>query len=451
MKRITIAAFIVAGVIAVCSVLYSVYRSNEKPEIVKKPSKLSTTTEETRPYDKGEESYKEKRIAELEERIKELTERYESRIESLEALLAQEQPSALECVENAKIAEEALSETGIYGHVYGSDRRPIQWIDIWVTAEDTKNRQSVASDKDGYYEITNLRPGYYYAECELYPGDKVILEVILGKMTPQDFGSKGLGRLYGTVYDEKGNPVKVRVQLMGPQYNVIRAESDDYGNYEFIDLPREKYTVSICKGSLLPNIFSEPIEIPENTSEYKHDIHLSGLSISGRVFDEQTNKSLRGIKIQAHCEIGGGYGIVYTYSDEDGYYGFKNLASGNYNLQFWPQDYAYKAIAVTINQSITNYDIGLEPINPFWLLIQDQYGKGIRSHFKYSIHGTSINMSVGPCPPERGGFYAIRNVGPGEYTIGITADGYEPFRGPVSLPKDGYPKDEPFRITINKL
>lgn len=454
MRRRIIGALIVAGVIAFCALLYSIYRPNEEAQVaqvMKDPFKPLTTIEEARPYDKGEKIGKEERIKELEGKIKGLTEQYESRIESLENLLAQEQPLAAECEENAKIAEDILSKTGIQGNVYDSQRKMAQWIDINVTEEDTGNRHSVTSNEDGYYEIKNLRPGFYYAECELYPGDNVILEVLLGRVTTQDFGSKNLARLYGTVFDEKGKPIKVKVQLMSPQYNVIRADTDDYGNYEFINLPREKYRVSICKRSSLPDVFATPIEIPENTTEYEHDIYLSGLSISGRVFDEQTGEPIYGIKIQAHCRIEDDLNIVYAFSGLGGYYRFGNLASGDYNFQFWPQNYAYKSVAVKVNQNITNYDIELNPVNPFWLLIQDQYGNGIRSHFKYSINGVSTNMTVGPCPPEKGGFYAIRNLEPGNYNIGITADGYEPFKGSVDLPKEGYPRDEPFQIVINRL
>jgi len=270
-------------------------------------------------------------------------------------------------------------------------------------------------------------------------------------MTTQDFGSKTLARLFGTVFDEKGKPVKVKIQLMSPQYNVIRADSDDYGNYEFTNLPREKYRVSICKGSGLPNVFSKPITIPENTTEYEHNIHLSGLSLSGRVLDEQTGEPVHNVKIQAHCEIEGDINMVYAFSNQKGYYAFENLASGNYTFQFWPQNYAFKSVAATINGNTSNFDVELSPVNPLWILIKDQDGRGIRSHFTYSMRGTATSMTVGPCPPEKGGFYAIRNLGPGKYTIGITADGYEPFEGTISLPEEGYPKDEPFEITINRL
>ncbi|MBI5116066.1 hypothetical protein HZA56_06300 [Candidatus Poribacteria bacterium] len=453
MRRRTIGALIVAGVITICSVLYSIYRPNEGPQVMKYPFKHSTTKVEARPHDRGEEIRKEERIVELEERIKELTEQYESRIESLETLLAQKQPLALDCIENAKIAEEALSNTGIHGHVYGSGRRLTQYIDIRVTAENTKKRQSVTSNEDGYYEIKNLRPGFYYTECELYPGDSVMLEVLLGKMTTQDFGSKNLGRLFGTVYDESGMPVKARIQFMGPRYNIISANSDENGDYQVLDMPPDHYTVSIRKSGSWWNIPAASIKVPENQSETKHDIHLSSLSISGHVYDEQTREPVPNVKIQTDYESDGARGLIITESKKDGYFILEGLMPDEeYTVGFWPEGYAYKHIVVSMKkQKITNYDIGLIPVNPLWLFIKDQFNEPVEEAIVYSLNSESVSMAVGPLPPEKDGFFVIRNVGPGEYKIGITADGYEPFKGTIILPKKGYPKDEPFQITINRL
>jgi hypothetical protein len=241
---------------------------------------------------------------------------------------------------------------------------------------------------------------------------------------------------------------------MDPKYHVLRTDSDHSGYYEFENISRSLYTVSIRRGSRWTSSPAPPINIPEGVTEYKHDIHLSSPSISGRIFEEGSGDPIPDVKVQAVCTIEGAYNVANARSNQDGYYKLENLLPGKYDISFWPENYAMNSVTAEIREeSLTDYDIELTPVNPLWLLIKDQNGKVVRDRFDYSITGksTNTNMRVGPCAPDNKGFYVIRNLGPGEYQMGITANGFEPFNTTIILPEEGYPKDQPFQSTLNKL
>jgi len=371
----------------------------------------------------------------------------------IELLRAELEKQKLKYAELLHKFQDIMDNTGIYGYVYDSENKPVEGISVFVVEKDSQQQQRVNTNPQGYYTVTQLPEGAYSIVCNLYPEDEISINISYGKLIRQDFGSRKGVRLFGYVYDKDYEPVQAKITLMSPTFAALRAESNKDGYYEFKNIKRVNYSVSLQPEPTAQRVVTDPVVIPENITEYQHDIVLNALTISGHIFDEVTKEPIQDVKVQTSYKKEGVFCVAFARSDISGYYELSYFQPGEYRVEFWPSGYSNKTLTVRLKEGkdVTDADIELTPVGPLWLLIKDQYGKPLGGNITYGASGPGTNIMAGPYPVEKGGLFSISNLNPGTYTIDLQTDGYEQFKKEITIPSEGYPKDAPYEIMMKKL
>jgi hypothetical protein len=137
----------------------------------------------------------------------------------------------------------------ITGQVIGADGKPVKNAAVSATAIGIRNQQprAIATNEDGAFRITDLKPGAYRLRASLpgfvtvtdglrnvYPGETTTLRLVKG------------GVITGKVTDANGEPIPgMLVKLIGTQATQSTASkrTDDRGVYRIFGIPAGNYVV----------------------------------------------------------------------------------------------------------------------------------------------------------------------------------------------------------------
>ena len=141
----------------------------------------------------------------------------------------------------------------IYGVVTDVDGFPFKNVSVLMTGANDYSK-STKTDKEGYYEFTNLEAGDYTVTYEKDGYQTTTQEVSLEEGETVDLGTIILeqiekGSVSGYVVDITGNPIEsVRLKLKGIRTKTTKIESTDAdGFFEFTDLEADDYMITATK------------------------------------------------------------------------------------------------------------------------------------------------------------------------------------------------------------
>ena len=375
-----------------------------------------------------------------------------SQVKALQRQLEREKRKVERLKETADVGADVLAKTGVYGNVCHPDKSVAPRARVALSPEDHGARESTETDGEGRYEIAGLRAGPYTATCDLYPEREVPVTVVYGKMTRQDFGGDRKVTVYGYVTLDDGTPVQGRIMMADATFSSRFMEQlDAEGYYEFEGVPRNEYRINIYRATGGGGSAGS-IQLPEHVSEYRHDVVLSALTISGTVTAGDGGEVVRGGNVQASCQKDGQSHFAGARISDTGEFQLDNLVPGQYSLSFMVDGYAIERTAVDVGEEGGVPDLGVEltPVAPVWFIVADQHGDPVSSNVRYIVSAGSSSLCATPRPLKDGSL-VLRQLAPGEYRLQMTAEGYGDFQGNVTVPEEGFPVDDPFDIKMQKL
>jgi len=392
------------------------------------------------------------KMAKSDDRLKKLLEDNQRLKQTNDALRAEieELMHRLEEMEQAKEKtdaqpEEVAVKTGIHGHVFGPDGQPAQAVSVVIKG--FIKEEKLLTDADGYYKSGPLPEGGYTIICEIYPEEKPRIRLYTGEIATVDFKTSEKARLFGYIHDENGEPFSADISITDTMRRTYRTRSDEDGYYEFINVPRDNYSVQVNLGLRFEDEVADPIQIPADEIEHQHDISLNSAIISGRIVYKDTGEPVIG----AYIRVWSGHGIISTHSDEKGFYYFGNSAGGSYSIAYRKAGCIYKTVRVTVpeGENFTVDDVELVALPMTWFILRDQYGQPAtkKIFFLYEDATGSAGMHI---QPYQNGLFQREGMQPGEYKIKITAPGYEDFEKQITVPQEGFPRNNPYEIEMEK-
>lgn len=149
--------------------------------------------------------------------------------------------------------------TLITGHVYNEDGKPLEYITIVLSKFDSKENEKVytytCSNEYGQFVFSKITKGKYKItinESKYYPLSKVVDIVDIKDFHRIDLKLKRRAnktKIAGNILDDEGNPIKDALVIL---YRVEENEefipidfrlTDEFGKYEFEDIPYGNYVV----------------------------------------------------------------------------------------------------------------------------------------------------------------------------------------------------------------
>jgi len=354
----------------------------------------------------------------------------------------------------------------VTGHVYSTPPLLPAFIPIKDAVVYIKGRQAeekTTTDESGQFWFTNLPPGKYliWAEArghlpmdvpdtiDIIDNTKVIRHNF--NLIPEDQTQPVY--LVGAVYDATVNT---------PDYPVYPAQITLTFHHPLIYAPVDTVSISVTNNpdgsfairNLIPAIYDVRCTARGYHTEYIKDLDLRNGPekiiiymkkqvdppenyIGGRVLNGEDNTPIQSATV--HLASLGATDQAYTsYSDARGYYHFKSIIPGKYELRaiargFYPS--RVETIAIRENTVIRDKDIYLKPLEPSNLATM--YGhvyNGLFSSLKpvypacislftFNSAGDSVAYHTKNNPD---GSYKIPNIIPGKYSVRVSAKGFQP-------------------------
>ncbi|MDQ1355380.1 MAG: hypothetical protein QG657_5690, partial [Acidobacteriota bacterium] len=223
----------------------------------------------------------------------------------------------------------------------------------------------VATNSSGNYTLTGILPGSYRVYFDTtyvtgnyvaeYYNDKFILSaadtinIISGQTATIDAVLSPGGIISGQVTDTGGNGIaNVRVSVRNAYSNgqFKYKYTDSSGNYTIQGIPASLCKVYFNTGSTDANYVSEWYNDKTDSTSAQiftvtpgqafsgiNAVLASGGMISGRVTDASTGTGIAEMEVYVY-DSNGNMVDTYGYSDENGDYTIKGLATGNYKINF---------------------------------------------------------------------------------------------------------------------
>jgi large repetitive protein len=255
----------------------------------------------------------------------------------------------------------------VRGHVYGSDRTPVEGANIMVSSPLGTSLKSTRTDREGFYELSGFAPGSYTVlrmAMKIDMDEDFIQSMTSGfdirpvslekdEIREIDFfvdGGGEAGAISGRV-TEAGSPVsKALISLLPVNGGdgampTMTATTDSDGHYSFRKVDPGDYTFRVVRtenlaiGGGTESVFRTTIP---DSDTFEFDMELPGAAIEGSVTDGDTFRYLPSIRILIRRSEGsesndplsramaGRVGEVYT--DRDGRFRIGNLKPGSYDL-----------------------------------------------------------------------------------------------------------------------
>jgi hypothetical protein len=125
----------------------------------------------------------------------------------------------------------------VHGHVYDQDGTPIAGVSLSGVIAG-KEAATTSTDREGYFKFENASPGAQYIRVSApgYMADTMDFTASKTEETKLDFNlAKAAHKLYGTVSDENGRPVRAEMVLSSSTRIILQKSYSDRetGYYEF--------------------------------------------------------------------------------------------------------------------------------------------------------------------------------------------------------------------------
>ncbi len=292
--------------------------------------------------------------------------------------------------------------------------------------------ETAFSDETGFYSFDITDPGIYYVAAiiegpivqSLYydniydPNLATPIQVNDDNPNPSDINfefqltiPQGDNSVFGTITELDETPIEfayielIPVRYSNPWMMSFYADSDQNGNYIFEDIPDGEYLMYVFHFSYFeyyyngaPSLEQADIILLENGVAVEIDIVLEPFvqyTLSGYVFDAETNEPIVGAEIYAFSP-GSGLGFEpLAWSDESGYYEML-LPVGMYHVMAHD----------IMTKDVEFYDNASTPHTATWIILDDNIS-GIDFQLNddlggnYSISGTITQISVPPEDPPK--------------------------------------------------
>jgi len=251
------------------------------------------------------------------------------------------------------------------GRVADESGNGIQGVRVRLYDSGNKTFSIVTTDSGGNYTISGILPGSYRVNFDAtnvagnyvseYYNDKFTLSradainLISGQTTTIDAVLSPGGIMSGRVTDTGGNGianvhVSVRNAYTTGQYKY--KYTDGSGNYTIQGIPanlcRVYFNTDSTDASYVPEWYNDKTDsyfaeifnvTPGQTFSGINAVLAPGGIISGRITDASTGAGIAEMEVYAY-DLNGNMVNTYGYSDENGDYTIKGLATGNYKINF---------------------------------------------------------------------------------------------------------------------
>lgn len=347
------------------------------------------------------------------------------------ALLIHSSPAAIQAASpSPSPTSTSQPRTALEGHVYiiDSEFYPLSGVAIMNVTNPNKPIQIATTDKDGFYEVTNLSPGNYVLSANLSSFETVSETVQLDPLPKeiiQDFYLKPISdnKIQGTVTKSDGTPIQVAsIALMqGPAiYKLV--EADEKGAYEIRGIIKGDYTLRVIKSIIMlsnPSFFATSPANPEVKFSQDRGQTLTQNLIVTESFSPKITLTVHTFKRLGHTAMPGeeitGIELELTKADTENETPlgkknspaqFENLDPGYYTIESsatakWEEDSTTLFLA-NPNEEL---ELLLEPIDTecekhpqanvdqFWFCGAE--AKALHSNTAYASHWTSIDTTIG--------------------------------------------------------
>lgn len=155
---------------------------------------------------------------------------------------------------NIILEEEAYRSTLITGHVFDKDKKPIAYITVTLF-KNGKLYKCTCTNEYGQFIFSNIVKGKYKLvvnDSQYYPYEVVLNIEDLKDIYEKDIfleNRVGKTKINGTIYDESNRPIKDALVVLykvedEDKYTPIDFRfTDEFGKYEFEDIPYGSYVV----------------------------------------------------------------------------------------------------------------------------------------------------------------------------------------------------------------
>ncbi|MEK8018110.1 MAG: carboxypeptidase regulatory-like domain-containing protein [Candidatus Parabeggiatoa sp.] len=298
----------------------------------------------------------------------------------------------------------------IEGQVVDQNGQPLAGVLIKVGS------QTVETDENGNYQLTNLLPGEYTLIAELDNYNFTPLDFTVGSDQPVvlDIVSDDVDApkydIEGQIKDQNSQPLAGVLIKIGSK----TAETDENGNYQLTDLLAGDYTLiaELENYNFTPLDFTVGSDQPVELDIVSDDVDAPKYDIEGQIKD-QNGQPLAGVLIKV--------GSQTVETDENGYYQLTDLLAGEYTLIAELENYNFTPVDFTIgeNQPVVLDMVSNEQDAPKY----DIQGK-ITDKNGQPLAGVLIKVGSQTVETDENGYYQLTDLLPGEYTLVAELENY---------------------------
>jgi protocatechuate 3,4-dioxygenase beta subunit len=330
---------------------------------------------------------------------------------------------------------------GIEGRFIKNDGTPAASIRVTIYKH-TGDFQSfhTPTDGSGYYRMGNLVPGSYEvmirrdmkATC-MWP--EKYTEVAAGRYSKLDFGSEKNITVKGKALNAEGKSISGAILHLffhgndcGSGFVSYSARTDDEGRFTFVNLRPAIYEWNLQ--GLDRTSYGSGKKGFSKSGPFEWTIQMTSTQISGVVVDRESGKPLHRASIMTSRQEGRSGTGSYGGTDAEGRFKFVGLIPGTYMLTAFAQRYVVSRldpIKLAEGQCIDDVRFALDPAAVFKARVVADDGRPIRD-VDVRIHAIDEKRKdhYWPLHFEAGGIAEVDNLPPGQYTLEVTADGFEP-------------------------
>lgn len=305
------------------------------------------------------------------------------------------------------------------------------------TAADPKQTPllSTSSGADGAFRLDHLWSGAWRLRVDSAGHPVSVTEAVpVGTLDAQvtiGVGARVEGMVILALTDE---PVANAVITFKPKIGPLEysSTSDESGVFSLVDLPAGEHAVSVEHHEWRLSDGPEKLVVlgGEKISGLRF-VLTEGGSVSGRIYDEQTNEGIAGVLVRAEPQSVASWGTAGRMSvptDTSGHYRIAGLEADTYRVSFeevagYPYDrfergFAHQVVTVAESASVSDIDFGVSRGARVAGIVVDELGRpvsGVIVEGRYRFY--------------RGG------VSPDEYAVSNEDGGFEMFGFPVLTPQ----------------
>jgi len=126
------------------------------------------------------------------------------------------------------------------------------------------------------------------------------------------------------------------------------------------------------------------------------------------------------IESTSYVTVDNNDGFEQTYSNSDGSISV-TLVQDDYSLTLWADNYAYRYVNVTLDETVENFAYALYSNNSLWVIAEDQSTGVSLNNFTVEVFNTNSSYSSSD---NNTGTIRLNNITSGVYTVRVDKDGY---------------------------